>query len=90
MKRYNEFYILANPELLIKTHFPEDEKWQLTKERYKPLVKNNFYKHWFERYSPDEGLIELKNSNEKKFTVYDSDMPNKTTLYDIFLLQGNI
>ena len=32
VKSYNEFYFLANPELLIKTHFPEDEKWQLTKK----------------------------------------------------------
>ena len=96
-KCYNEFYFLADPELLIKTHFPEDEKWQLTKKRYTfeeflkwPLVKNYFYQHGFEKYSPDEGLIELKNSNEKKFIIYSSNMHNKTALCDIFLLQGNV
>ena len=32
IKCYTEFYFLANPELLIKTHFPADDKWQLTKK----------------------------------------------------------
>ena len=33
IKSYNEFYFLANPELLIKTHFPVNEQWQLTKKK---------------------------------------------------------
>ena len=96
-KSYNEFYFLANPELLIRTHFPEDEKWQLTKRRYTfqeflkwPLVKNTFYKYGFESFSPDEGLIHLTNSNEKKFIIYGGNMSTKTILCDVFLLQGNI
>ena len=28
VREFNEFYFLADPELLIKTHFPSDEKWQ--------------------------------------------------------------
>ena len=97
VKSYNEFYFLANPELLIKTHFPEDEKWQLTKKRYTleeflkwPLVKNYFYKYGFVSYSPDEGLIHLSNSNQQKFTIYSNDMSTKTLICDVYLLQGNV
>ena len=34
VKSFNEFYFLADPELLINTHFPENSKWQLTKKKY--------------------------------------------------------
>ena len=34
IKSYNELYFLPNPELLITSHFPVDDKWQLTKEKY--------------------------------------------------------
>ena len=68
IKCYNEFYFLANPELLIKTHFPADDKWQLTKRKYTleeflkwPLIKSNFYTFGFEKCFPEEGLIELKD-----------------------------
>ena len=97
VKEYNEFYFLADPELLIKTHFPEDEKWQLTKRRYSfeeflkwPLVKEEFYKCGFENYYPEEGLIELRSENSKKFIVYANNMSSKTAMADIYLLQGNV
>ena len=32
VRAFNEFYFLPDSELLIKSHFPEDEKWQLTKK----------------------------------------------------------
>ena len=31
LKRLNEFYFCPNPEILIRTHFPDNEKWQLKK-----------------------------------------------------------
>ena len=30
IKEFNEFFFCINPELLIQTHFPENEKFQLT------------------------------------------------------------
>ena len=97
VKEYNEFYFLADPELLIKTHFPEDDKWLLTQRKYSfeeflkwPLVKNNFYKYGFEKYYPEEGLIELRNENSTKFIVYANNMSSKTAISDIYLLQGNV
>jgi transglutaminase/protease-like cytokinesis protein 3 len=74
VKEFNEFYFLTNPELLIKSHFPEEEKWQLTKKRYTladferwPLVYDNFYKYGFTKFLPEEGVLELKDSNIQKF-----------------------
>ena len=97
VKSYNEFYFFADPELLIKTHFPENEKWQLTKKKYTledflkwPLVKDFFYRYGFERYSPDEGMIDLNNTNEQKFVVYGNNMCKKTGLCNVYLLQGNV
>jgi len=97
VKCYNEYYFLADPETLINTHFPEDEKWQLTKRRYTleeflswPKVYSYFYEYKFERYFPKEGLIELNNTNQQKFIIYGKDMNNKSALCSVYLLQGNI
>ena len=61
---------MADPELLIKTHFPENSKWQLTKKKYSlneflkwPLIKSRFYEFGFKKFFPNEGLIILKNTN---------------------------
>lgn len=51
-KTYQDFYWDTNPEKLIYTHFPEDDKWQLLKELKtscwflsKINVKPNFWKY---------------------------------------------
>ena len=63
IKSYSEFYFFANPELLIKTHFPAHDKWQLTKKNYTleeflkwPHIKSIFYTFGFENYFPEEGI----------------------------------
>ena len=96
VKEFNEFYYLANPELLIKTHFPADEKWQLTEKKYTlddflkwPQVKERFYIYGFYKYSPEEGLITLNNVNTQKFIVWSDNMENKGDSCSIYLLQGN-
>ncbi len=95
-REFNEFYFLANPELLIKTHFPQDEKWQLTKKKYTmeeflkwPDIKSNFHKYEFNKFSPEEGFIELKNKNTQKFIVWGANMRKKGLSCNIYLLQGN-
>ena len=96
IKAYNEFYFLANPELLIKTHFPEDEKWQLTKKKYTledfsswPKVDSNFYQYGFKKFYPEEGLINLKKENTFKFIIYGENMKKKRGGCHIYLLEGN-
>ena len=58
VKSFNEFYFLADPELLIKTHFPENSKWQLTEKKYSldeflkwPVIKSRFYEFGFKKFS---------------------------------------
>jgi len=50
IREFNEFYFLPDPELLIRSHFPLDENWQLTKKIYTlnefekwPDIHSNFY-----------------------------------------------
>ena len=96
IKSYNEFYFFVNPELLIKTHFPEDDKWQLTNKKYTldeflkwPQVKSNFYQYGFDKYYPEEGVIELKNKNIQKFIIYGPNMEQKAAMCNIYLLEDN-
>ena len=95
IKSYNEFYFLTDPEILIKTHFPEEEKWQLTKRTYSlkkflkwPQISNNFYKYGFNKFSPEEGYLEL-SKNKQTFIVYGENMEKKIGNCLIFLLEGN-
>ena len=96
VRSFNEFYFLADPELLIKTHFPEDSKWQLTKKKYSlddflkwPLIKSRFYLFGFKQLVPNEGLIILKNTNAQKFIIYGVNMNNKGASCEVYYKEGN-
>ena len=96
IKSYNEFFFLANPELLIKTHFPVDDKWQLTQKKYTldeflswPLIKNTFYKFGFKACYPDKVTISLKNTNTQKFIIYGDNIDQKGVSCNVYLLEGN-
>ena len=95
-KEFNEFYFLPNPELLIKTHFPENEKWQLTEKKYTieeflkwPKINNNFNKYEFNKYYPEEGFINLKDKNTQKFKVWGNNIKKRGLTCNTFLLEGN-
>lgn len=97
IKEYNEFYFLVDPELLIKTHFPADERWILTKKKYSleefsrwPKVYSNFYSSGFYKYTPDDGSIELKNKNTLKITVWRNNMKSANASCNVYLLDGNV
>ena len=96
IKQYNEFYFLANPELLIKTHFPDNDKWQLTDKKYTledflkwPEIKSKFFRCGFNKYSPDEGSITLSNSNTQKFIIWGENMTQKGASCRVYFLQNN-
>ena len=96
IKFFNEFYFLADPELLIKTHFPVNEKWQLTQKKYTlddflswPVVESQFYTFGFVKCLPDKGLIELKDSNAQKFIIYGNNINKKGASCNVYLLEGN-
>ena len=96
IREFNPFYFLADPELLIKTHFPSDEKWQLTEKTYKlsefekwPEVYSEFYQFGFRHFYPEEGYFELNNTNSTKFILYGEDMKKKGVMCSISLLGDN-
>ena len=97
VKEFNEFYFLTNPEFLIKTHFPKDPKWQLTKKIYSkadferwPEVKGIFYKYGFTKFSPEEAVLNLKSINDQKFIVWGDNIKNKDVSCNVFFLKDNI
>jgi len=95
IKGLNDFFFCINPELLIETHFPENEKSQLTNKVHtfedflkKPKVNTNFYEFNFNKYSPNEGYIILKDKNSQKFTIWNNDMKNKNASCKIYFSQN--
>jgi len=87
---------LTNPEFLIKSHFPEEEKWQLTKKKYTlddferwPEIQSSFYKYGFIKFFPEEEVLKLKDANFQKFIVWGDDIKKKDVLCDVFFLQDN-
>ena len=91
IKQFNELFFCINPELLIQTHFPENEKWQLTKRIHtldeflkKPQINTNFFEFNFNKYSPEEGFIILKDKNMQKFIIWNIDMKNKNASCKIY------
>jgi len=97
VREFNEFYFLPDPELLIRSHFPSDEKWQLTKKIYTliefekwPCIHSNFYQCGFRDFSPEEGYFELKDSNTKKFIIYGENIKGKGLMCSHYLLNGKM
>ena len=82
VKCYNEFYFLSNQELLITTHFPVEDKWKYILEEFLKWRRfdSDFYRLVFEKYTQNEGLIELKNKNQQNFIIYGKDMDKKSAL----------
>ena len=68
---YNNFYCFTPPELFIKTHFPEEEKYQLNSKKinidmfYKlPIYKTNFFNFGFKSAQPEEGTLNIEKEGK--------------------------
>ena len=100
VKNLDDFYFCADPELLIKSHFPENKKWQLTKKNYTleefsswPLFKSEFFKSDIDKYSPEEGYINIKDINDTNIKKYIIWRKNKNELElncKVFYLKENV
>ena len=95
-REFNEFYFLADPELLIRSHFPENPQWQLTKQTFTledflkwPKINSNFFKYEFNKYIPEEGEINLTNNNSQKFQLFVDNIKQKNLTCNVFFLEGN-
>jgi len=96
VREFDEFYFLANPELLIKTHFPEEKKWQLTEKKYTlsdflkwPKVNSYFYKCGFSKYFPEKAVLNLKDVNTQKFIVWGDNIKKKEVFCDVYFIKDN-
>ena len=96
-KCFKDFYFLPDPEILIKTHFPENEEWQLTQKKYTldeflngPEIRLEFHKLGFTNFYPNEGTILLKDSNTQKFIVYGDNLNTKGAMCCLLYYENNV
>lgn len=68
-KQFNNFYFGTNPEYFIRSHLPENDKWQLletkvSKEKFAswPYVSIYFYLNGFSTISPDTYTIKISSN----------------------------
>ena len=80
-KNNNDFFFGTKPEFFIRTHFPDDDKWQLLKDKITfdkfiswPLITYRFYMLGFQTLSPDNDLD--VNYGAKVVLTYDKNNTN--------------
>ncbi|TXG35367.1 transglutaminase domain-containing protein [Seonamhaeicola maritimus] len=87
--QYNDGYFLADPELFVKSHYPLNTKWILTKNQITtedflngPLVYGNTFKHKIHPVEPVKMKSETPVNNEVvfKFKVADNHTIGKFSL----------
>ena len=68
---YNKFYCFPPPELFIKTHFPEDQKYQFISKKIKidtfykyPIYKTNFFNFGFKSVKPEEVILNVEKEGK--------------------------
>ena len=87
-------YFCTNPEYFIRSHFPEEEKWQLLKKPVKKeeytkmmFIKPDFYTYGFRKIIPDSTILKIDQEGQIKL-LFDKTKPVKI-LADLYLLQAN-
>lgn len=95
VKNFRDFYFCPDPEAFIRTHLPEEQKWQLipqtiTLKEFVSMLKINeaFYSTGFKTVSPDTASFAAEGGFKVSFT-YDESITNMALLSNIYLLQGN-
>ena len=97
IKELDDFYFLCNPQYLIFTHFPKEEKWQLlekpiTKEDFfnQVQIQSCFFKYHFTDINFKQSHFEVKNLETLKIwyeTKHSDDIIDISI--DIFKLEDN-
>jgi hypothetical protein len=79
IKRYDDAYFLANPELFIRNHFPLDTTWTLLGKapalhQYlnRPLIYSTIYKYDVTKITPDTFDITATKGEKTLFTFHTS------------------
>jgi len=94
-KNFRDFYFCPDPEAFIRTHLPEQQKWQLvsqpiTLKEFVNMLKINeaFYENGFKSVSPDAASFSAEGGFKVSLT-YDESITNMALLSNLYLLQGN-
>jgi len=85
---FSDYYLFTNPDEFISTHFPIEEKWQLTTTKLSkfdffnaPVFFPNYYKSGFKLVYPKDGTIDVL---KKKIKIHFYDVPKNKNLYYSF------
>ena len=99
VREFNEFYFCCEPEYLIRTHFPSEEKWMLTEKKYTldefsnwVKIRSDFYSLGFYKCIPDNCVININNNgsnNFQKFIIWHRNMKNMQAQCSVHLLIDN-
>lgn len=75
-KKFNESYFIANPEFLIKNHFPKQKEWQLLDSTHKrtqfynlPIIFSGYDKLQIVYLGSSKGIIKIKEGNLLEFEL---------------------
>lgn len=75
-KKYNNLYYLTSPEIFIKNHLPENQKWTLLNRTIQldsfynaPIFYDDYFKFNIKKSSPEFGVLTLDSTKRIKFEI---------------------
>ena len=93
-KTFSDLYFGTKPEIFIRWHFPEDNKWQLLSENITTkefssmaYLTSDFYKEGFKNIEPDSFNMTIKEDS-KIILTYDESITNLSLYYVIIKLEN--
>lgn len=101
IREFNEYYFLTPPEQMIRSHYPEDQRWTLLSNppvqreyRQAPFRPTAFIKYTIRTYKPATGLVEASLGDTLLFELETADVERDQKIaqdgyYDSTLLAGN-
>ncbi len=93
-KLFSDFYFFTDPNKFIYSHYPTLKAWLLTKQKItfkefneNPLIKENYFYSKIKEFSPNEGIIKLKQDETTQITIV-TDEPNNLTKIELRIDEG--
>ena len=81
-KKNTDLYFGTKPEIFIRSHFPDDDKWQLLEDKItfdkfssRPYISYYFYMNGFQTLSPDDAFLDVSYGSKLVLT-YDRENTN--------------
>lgn len=94
-KKLKDFYFGTKPEHFVNSHYPADNKWQLTSntitlQQFVDTIKLNiaFFENGFDSISPSTPILNVEEKS-KVILTYDKSNSNLTMTNHLYYLEGN-